>query len=46
MLKGAGNLYKKPILIEGPDGERIEEDAIYSWCREYRTPDVVAATKR
>ena len=40
-LKGAylliihPSLGKKPVLIEGPDGQRIDEDAIDAWCREY-----------
>jgi hypothetical protein len=40
-LKGAYNLIihpslrKKPVLIEGPDGQRMEQDAIEAWCRDH-----------
>jgi len=34
------SLQKKPILIEGPDGQRIEQDAIEMWCHNHgpKTP--------
>jgi hypothetical protein len=27
------SLRKTPVLIEGPDGERMEQGAIETWCR-------------
>jgi hypothetical protein len=29
------SLRKKPVLIEGPDGQRMEQDAIELWCRNH-----------
>ena len=29
------SLRKKPVYIEGPDGQRIEQDAIETWCQNY-----------
>ena len=29
------SLRKKPLLIEGPDGQRIEQDAIDAWCQDH-----------
>jgi hypothetical protein len=28
-------LRKTPVLIEGPDGERMERGAIETWCRDH-----------
>jgi hypothetical protein len=29
------SLRKTPVLIEGPDGERMERSAIEAWCRDH-----------
>ena len=36
------SLCKKPFLIEGPDEQRMERDAIEAWCRDYRSLTAVA----
>jgi hypothetical protein len=30
------SLLKKPFLIEGPDGQRMDREQIETWCRDHQ----------